>query len=234
MKICNLQNNIEYLDEVARLEYEEWASDKEINKEARIERKKEKICNMFSDKSFCKLILVDNDELIGVRKTTGDNNIILASSEGRMVIFNEDEIRVMGRTASGVKGINLDSSLCIGLDVADDSNNILIVTKNGYGKKTVLSEYRKTKRGSKGVKALSITEKNGNLIAFKIVDDDQDLMIITDSGIVIRLPIDQISQLGRVTQGVKLINLKDSQSVSAISVVSHYEETTDNSDQEEE
>ena len=178
--------------------------------------------------------LKDNDELIGVRKTTGDNNIILASSEGRMVIFNEDEIRVMGRTASGVKGINLDSSLCIGLDVADDSNNILIVTKNGYGKKTVLSEYRKTKRGSKGVKALSITEKNGNLIAFKIVDDDQDLMIITDSGIVIRLPIDQISQLGRVTQGVKLINLKDSQSVSAISVVSHYEETTDNSDQEEE
>ena len=144
---------------------------------------------------------------------------MLGSSEGRMVLFNEEEIRVMGRTASGVRGINLTDADCVGIEVVTLEDNILIVTKKGYGKKTLVSEYRTTKRGSKGVKALNITDKNGSMASFKIVGDDQDLMIITNSGMLIRLPLEQISQLGRVTQGVRLINLKDNQIVSTISLV---------------
>ena len=163
--------------------------------------------------------LRNNDELIGVKKSFGDSYIMLGSSEGRMVLFNEEEIRVMGRTASGVRGINLTDADCVGIEVVTLEDNILIVTKKGYGKKTLVSEYRTTKRGSKGVKALNITDKNGSMASFKIVGDDQDLMIITNSGMLIRLPLEQISQLGRVTQGVRLINLKDNQIVSTISLV---------------
>ena len=163
--------------------------------------------------------LKENDELIGVKKTNGESNILLASSEGRMNVFDENEIRVMGRTASGVKGINLGSAECVSIENVKDDDNIVIVTENGYGKKTLISEYRKTKRGSKGVKALNITEKNGNIASIKKVIDDSDIMIITNQGIIIRLPLEQVSQLGRVTQGTKLINLKSGQKVSSVSIV---------------
>ena len=176
--------------------------------------------------------LRNNDELIGVKKSTGNEYIMIGSSEGRMAVFNENEIRVMGRTASGVRGINLVDADCVGIEVVSLDNNILIATKKGYGKKTLVSEFRTTKRGSKGVKALNITEKNGSLVSFKIIDDNQDLMIITNSGMIIRLSLNQISQLGRVTQGVRLINLKDNQYVSTISIVDKEEELdiTENSD----
>lgn len=163
--------------------------------------------------------LRNNDELIGVKKSTGNEYIMMGSSEGRMAVFNENEIRVMGRTASGVRGINLVDADCVGIEVVSLDDNILIATKKGYGKKTLVSEFRTTKRGSKGIKALNITEKNGSLVSFKIIDDNQDLMIITNSGMIIRLSLGQISQLGRVTQGVRLINLKDNQYVSTISIV---------------
>ena len=171
--------------------------------------------------------LREDDELIDVRLTNGLMNVILGSSSGKMVVFNELEIRPMGRTASGVRGINLDDAICTGMEVGLPDDNLLVVTKNGYGKKTKVSEYRMTKRGSKGVMALNVTEKNGVLIAHKIVQDDKDLMIVTESGMIIRLPIDQISQLGRVTQGVKLINLKDDQKVSTISIIDKEEESSE-------
>ena len=169
--------------------------------------------------------LKENDELIGVKKTNGESNILLASSEGRMNVFDENEIRVMGRTASGVKGINLGSAKCVSIENVNDDDNIVIVTENGYGKKTLISEYRKTKRGSKGVKALNITEKNGNIASIKKVIDDSDIMIITNQGIIIRLPLEQVSQLGRVTQGTRLINLKSGQKVSSISLVQKEKES---------
>ena len=169
--------------------------------------------------------LRNNDELIGVKKSTGSDYVMMGSSEGRMAVFDENEIRVMGRTASGVRGINLVDSDCIGLEVVNLDNNILIATKKGYGKKTLVSEFRITKRGSKGVKALNVTDKNGSLVSFKIIEDNQDLMIITNSGMIIRLPLEQISQLSRVTQGVRLINLKENQIVSTISIVDKDEET---------
>ncbi|MBE6148769.1 MAG: DNA gyrase subunit A [Firmicutes bacterium] len=168
--------------------------------------------------------LKDNDELIGVKKTNGNDTVLLGSSSGRMVRFNEEEIRVMGRTASGVRGINLDNSDCICLEIVNDTDNILMVTEKGYGKQTSVEEYRQTKRGSKGVKALNITEKNGNLAAIKVSALDKEVIIMTDSGMTMRMPVEQISILGRVTQGVRLINLKDKQKVAAISIVDKEEE----------
>ena len=168
--------------------------------------------------------LKDTDELISVKKTTGDDMILMGSNDGRMVKFNENEIRVMGRTASGVRGINLGDSECIGAEVTTEDDKILIVSKKGYGKQTNVCEYRTTKRGSKGVKALNITDKNGKLATFKIVNEDKDVIIVTDTGMIIRMPLDQISTLGRVTQGVKLINLKDNQQVSTMSLIDKTEE----------
>lgn len=165
------------------------------------------------------ITLKDNDELIAVKKTNGDDEILIASSNGRMVRFNETEIRVMGRTAAGVRGINLGESLCVGCEIAKNDEDVLVVTEKGYGKKTKISEYRLTHRGSKGVKALNITDKNGNIVSFKLVEGEKDLMIITNSGIIIRLPLEQISSTGRVAQGVRLINLKDDQKVSGIALI---------------
>ena len=163
--------------------------------------------------------LKENDQLISVKKTSGNDEIVIAASNGRMIRFNESEIRVMGRTASGVKGIDLGDSICVGCEIAHPNQEILVVTEKGYGKRTKIEEYRMTHRGSKGVKALNITEKNGNIVSFKLVIGDEDLMIITDSGIIIRLPISQISTTGRVAQGVRLINLKENQKVSSIALL---------------
>ena len=172
--------------------------------------------------------LKDTDELIAVKKTNGNNMVLIGSNLGRMVKFNENDIRVMGRTASGVRGINLNGGNCIGAEIVDDNKEVLIVTEKGYGKKTSVSEYRETKRGSKGVKALNITDKNGSIASFKLVEDNKDVMIVTDSGIIMRMPLEQISTLGRVTQGVRLIHLKDNQKAVAISLVDKVEENEDN------
>ena len=165
------------------------------------------------------ITLKDSDELIEVKKTNGSNEICIASSNGRMIRFDENEIRIMGRSASGVRGINVGNGKVIGCEIAEDNQEILIVTEKGYGKKTPLDAYRITHRGSKGVKALNITEKNGNIVSLKTVHGHEDLMIITDSGIMIRLPLDQVSSTGRVAQGVKLINLKSEQKVSSTAII---------------
>ena len=168
--------------------------------------------------------LRENDKLIDVKKTTGNDLVLLGSDSGRMVKFNEDEIRVMGRTASGVRGISLDGSKCICSEIVKEDDTILLVTEKGYGKQTKVSEYRQTRRGSKGVKAMNITEKNGNLVSVKIVYGGKELVIMTNSGMTMRMPLEQISLLGRVTQGLRLINLKDNQKVSTISLVDKEEE----------
>ena len=173
------------------------------------------------------ITLKEDDTLIAAKKTSGNDEILIGSSNGRMIRFNENEVRIMGRTASGVKGIDLGDGKCVGCEIATEDQNILVVTEKGYGKKTVVSEYRMTHRGSKGVKALNITDKNGNIASFKIVNGDEDLIIVTNSGIIIRMPIEQISQTGRVAQGVRLINLKDDQLVSTVSLVEK-EETIEN------
>ena len=179
------------------------------------------------------ITLRDDDELIDVKVSNGTNLILLASTSGRMVKFNEENLRTMGRTASGVRGINLDGASCVGMEVVTNKDKLLIVTENGYGKQTLVEEFRETSRGSKGVKALNITEKNGKIVSFKLVYENSDVIIITVTGMIIRLPISQVSTLGRVTQGVRLINLKQGQSVSSISIVDHLDEQqTDNFNEE--
>lgn len=163
--------------------------------------------------------LKDGDELISVKKTNGNNEILMASSNGRMVRFEENNVRIMGRSASGVRGINLDGGILIGMEVVENNQDVLVITENGYGKKTPVFEYRITSRGGKGVKTLNITSKNGSIVSFKTVSSNEDLMIITDEGIVIRIDVDQISTLGRSTLGVKLINLRDGQKVSSIAII---------------
>ena len=173
------------------------------------------------------ITLNDDDEIVSVKKTFGNNDILIASSSGKMIRFNETDVRVMGRSAFGVKGIDLsDDSIVVGMEIAEDDQMVLVVTENGYGKKTNISEYRITKRGGKGVKSLNITEKNGKIIAFKTVMDGYDLMLITNEGIVIRLDADKLPNLSRVTQGVKLINLKDSQKVSSIALIKKEDENS--------
>ncbi len=175
--------------------------------------------------------LREGDELNSVKKSTGEDHILMCSTSGRMVRFKESDVRVMGRTASGVRGINLTDDTCVGMEVTNDGKDILVVTEKGYGKKTAVSEYRETSRGSKGVKTLQITEKNGKIVGFKSVENDKDLMIITDKGIIIRLDINAISTMGRVTQGVRLINLKDESKVSSISVINKNDEDEETSNE---
>ena len=169
------------------------------------------------------IVLKEEDELIAVQKTSGNDEVAIGSSNGRMVRFNETEIRSMGRNTSGVKGIELDGSYVVGSEIISEDKLILIVTEKGYGKQSEISEYRLTHRGSKGVKALNITEKNGMMVALKCIEktqiEDTDIMIITDSGTVMRMPLSQVSILKRATQGVRLINLKDEQKVSTIAIV---------------
>lgn len=178
------------------------------------------------------ITLKDNDELISVRKTTGQDQIFMCSSNGRMARFDEEEIRIMGRTASGVRGINLKDDICVGTEVSEPGKMLLVVTENGYGKKTTMDEYRETKRGSKGVKTLNITEKNGRIVGFKSTDNEKDLMIITENGIIIRMSVDAISQMGRVTKGVRLINLKENNKVASISILDKEEIEEENSTEE--
>ena len=174
------------------------------------------------------ITLKDNDELVSVKKTTGNDEILMASSNGRMVRFNESTVRIMGRSASGVRGINLDGGILVGMEIVEPNEYVLVITEKGYGKKTPVDEYRITNRGGKGVKTVNITEKNGSIVSFKTVDDSKDLMIITDSGIIIRLAVDKISTMSRVTQGVKLINLKEDSIVSSTSIVEREEIDDDN------
>lgn len=179
------------------------------------------------------IVLKEDDELISVKGTCGKNEIVIGASNGRLVRFKEEEVRSMGRSSSGVKGIELDGAHVVGAEVVEPGHMVLIVTENGYGKQTVIDEYRLTHRGSKGVKALNVTEKNGQMASLKCLNPEAklDLMIITDSGIIIKLPLDQVSTLKRATQGVRLINLKDEQKVSTVALVVREEESEENSEE---
>lgn len=178
------------------------------------------------------LTIKEGDELLDVALTSGSSEIFIAGKQGRCVRFDEIDVRPMGRTAAGVKAINLDDDAneVVGMlsyePAAEDasSHSILVVSSNGYGKRSDFEEYRKTNRGSKGVKTINITDKTGDLIAIKNVTDADDLMIITRSGLTIRMAVSDIRVAGRATQGVRLINIKEGDSIAAISVVAKNDE----------
>lgn len=169
----------------------------------------------------------EGDELIEANLTNGESEIVIALRSGRAIRFNESTVRPMGRTATGVRGITLahDKDEVVGMiSVNDLQSTILVVSENGYGKRTELEDYRITNRGGKGVKTINVTEKTGDLIAIKDVTDADDLMIINKSSIVIRIAVDQLRVMGRATQGVKLINLKQNDQIASVAKVEHEEE----------
>lgn len=165
--------------------------------------------------------LREGDSLHSVKLTSGETDVIIGASNGKAIRFNEAEVRDMGRNAAGVKGIDLtDDENVIGVTlVTDPSTEILAITAKGYGKRTVLDEYRQQCRGGKGVKTINVTEKNGNLVKLISVSLDQDLIVVTDKGMGIRVPIDQITQTKRSTQGVRIINLLEGHSVATIALL---------------
>ena len=173
----------------------------------------------------------ENDELLEAVLTNGHNEILLAGRDGKCVRFNEENVRAIGRTGAGVRGINIgDNDEVIGMVCVDptaegsESHHILVVSENGYGKRSCLEDYRVTNRGGKGVKTLNITEKTGSLIALKDVTDENDLMIINKSGITIRLEVSTVRVAGRATQGVRLINIREGDMIAAVCRVNKSEE----------
>jgi DNA gyrase subunit A len=176
------------------------------------------------------ITIKEEDELLEAKLTTGDSQVMLALKSGKAIRFEESKTRPMGRGASGVRGIKLgnENDEVIGMIAVNDvESNILVVSENGYGKKSSLEDYRITNRGGKGVKTINITEKTGSLVAIKNVSDEDDLMIINKSGITIRMAIADLRVMGRATQGVTLINIKDNDSIAAVAKVMHEEEEED-------
>jgi DNA gyrase subunit A len=173
----------------------------------------------------------EDDELLEAKLTTGESQVMLALRSGKAIRFEEAKTRPMGRNASGVRGIKLANEKTdevVGMIAVDDmESDILVVSENGYGKRSSLEDYRITNRGGKGVKTISITEKTGNLVAIKNVSDSDDLMIINKSGIAIRMAVEDLRVMGRATQGVKLINLKGNDSIAAVAKVMHDEDDVD-------
>ncbi|MBZ9630422.1 DNA gyrase subunit A [Salegentibacter sp. LM13S] len=169
----------------------------------------------------------EDDELLEAKLTNGDSQVMLAVRSGKAIRFEEGKTRPMGRNASGVRGITLadDKDEVVGMiSVEDFNSDILVVSENGYGKRSSLEDYRITNRGGKGVKTISITEKTGSLVAIKNVSDDEDIMIINKSGIVIRMEVANLRVMGRATQGVRLINLKGNDAIAAVAKVLHDED----------
>ena len=163
--------------------------------------------------------IVEGDEVVDVRLTNGKNEIILANRNGRAVRFDESAVRPMGRVSTGVRGMQLDGDddQLVGMIIVNDAENetVMVVSENGYGKRSSVEDYRKTNRGGKGVKTIAVTEKTGRLVAIKNVTDENDLMIINKSGIAIRLAVRDCRVMGRATQGVRLINLAKKNDVIA-------------------
>ncbi|MAZ29432.1 MAG: DNA gyrase subunit A [Cytophagaceae bacterium] len=180
------------------------------------------------------ITIKEGDELLTAKLTTGNSQVMLAVKSGKAIRFEESKTRPMGRNASGVRGITLadDNDEVIGMVAVDDpESNVMVVSENGYGKRSLVDDYRITNRGGKGVKTISVTDKTGELVAINNVTDEDDLMIINKSGIAIRMSVAEIRVMGRATQGVRLINLKNNDSIAAVAKVKHEDEDLDEDDE---
>lgn len=175
----------------------------------------------------------DEDELLAVRLTDGSREVVIGSKDGSLIRFDETEVRSMGRTAAGVKGIKLrEGDEVVGLDVLSEGQNILVVTDKGYGKQTTEADYRSTRRGGLGVKTINLNERNGRLEAIAAVNGDEDIMVVTDGGVIIRFAIEDVSTLGRATQGVRLMRLDDNHGVATVAVVKSVDAEIDEAEDE--
>lgn len=190
-----------------------------VTKKGLVKRVKTQEFDSIRNNGKIAITLKDDDELFNVKATSGEDEIIIAGSNGKAIRFDESEVRVMGRTASGVRGFNTDGSTVVGVATSDEGKYILSVSENGYGKKSEISDYRKTNRGTKGVKTMNVTTKTGSLVNVRAVNGDEDAMIVTDDGIIIRISLENVGVYGRNTQGVKLINVNENEMVSKIAIV---------------
>ncbi len=178
--------------------------------------------------------LRESDELISVKLTDGTKEMIIGTKKGMLIRFHETDVRSMGRTATGVKGISIsENDEVVGMELLDEGLDVLVVTKNGYGKRTPAEEYRVQSRGGKGIKTCNITDRNGELVSVKTVTTEEDLMLITASGVLIRMSVDGISQMGRNTQGVKLIRLAENEFVTTVARVDKEDEPEDGTEDTE-
>ena len=176
--------------------------------------------------------LKDEDQLVAVKLTKENEEILVAASNGKLIRFNENDVRPMGRTASGVRGINVDGSHVVGMTTNGEGQYIMAISENGYGKMSPIEDYRESHRGGKGVKTINTTEKTGQLVALRAVNGDDDLLIMTSEGIMIRLPMEQVKLAGRNTQGVRLIKVAEGSIVSSVEVVDKSEEETEDNEEE--
>ena len=176
--------------------------------------------------------LKDEDQLVAVKLTKENEEILVAASNGKLIRFNENDVRPMGRTASGVRGINVDGSHVVGMTTNGEGQYIMAISENGYGKMSPIEDYRESHRGGKGVKTINTTEKTGQLVALRAVNGDEDLLIMTSEGIMIRLPMEQVKLAGRNTQGVRLIKVAEGSIVSSVEVVDKSEEETEDNEEE--
>jgi DNA gyrase subunit A len=175
----------------------------------------------------------DDDELISVVITDGQKDLFLMSRQGKCIRVKEDEFRPLGRVSRGIRGMNVKGSQLVGMDVIDPNKCMLVVTEKGFGKRTAEESYRCQGRGGQGVLNIKVTERNGHVIGFRQVGEENGIMLITDGGRLIRMPVSQISKIGRVTQGVKLIDLAEGETVVDLTVLDETEDTREDTREEE-
>jgi DNA gyrase subunit A len=170
------------------------------------------------------IVLDEDDEVICARITDGNRHLFLMSQAGKCIRVDEREFRPLGRVSRGIRGMNLDGSQLVGMDVIDEGRSILVITQKGFGKRTPTEEYRSQSRGGKGVLNTRVTEKTGGVVGFRQVADEEEILMITDRGRLIRTPVGPIRQIGRVTQGVKLMDLDEGEQVVDVAVLQESEE----------
>ena len=224
VNLLNLDKDEKVMSILSIDEYKEGEYLFFITKEGIVKRTDAKEFESIRQNGKIAITLKEGDELFSVKHTDGNALIGIAVNKGKMVKFHESDVRAMGRTASGVKGVNVDGSYVVGATTSLEGQYILAVSEHGYGKMSPADDYRLTSRGTKGVLTLNVTPKTGSLVALRAVNGDEDLMIITKGGIVIRMALSQVKIAGRNTQGVRLIRLDEGQEISSIAVVPHEEE----------
>jgi len=224
VNLLNLDKDEKVMSILSIDEYKEGEYLFFITKEGVVKRTDAKEFESIRQNGKIAITLKEGDELFSVKHTDGNALIGIAVNKGKMVKFHESDVRAMGRTASGVKGVNVDGSYVVGATTSLEGQYILAVSEHGYGKMSPADDYRLTSRGTKGVLTLNVTPKTGSLVALRAVNGDEDLMIITKGGIVIRMALSQVKIAGRNTQGVRLIRLDEGQEISSIAVVPHEEE----------
>jgi DNA gyrase subunit A len=217
---------------VRRLDDEEFVNNNYIvmcTKDGTIKKTKLEAYSRPRQNGVNAIVIREDDQLIEAKLTSGEAEIMIAAREGKAIRFNENTVRPIGRVGAGVRGITLDEGdevvgmICV---EPESKQDVLVLSENGYGKRTDLDEYRITNRGGKGVKTINVTDKTGKLVSIQAVTDENDLMIINRSGLTIRMAVSDIRVAGRATQGVKLINIKEGDSIAAVSAVNKSEDET--------